>query len=155
MAVVLRGTELLLMKRTERSDDPWSGHVSLPGGRHEPDDAHLLATAIREAREELGIELLGARVLGSLPALHPFSSGPHGMEVTPYVFTAPLHLRAHTSAEAAAAFWLPLLEVRAGRFDSTLRHPQTSTIFPSWDFQGFIIWGLTMRIIRDLLERMP
>ena len=48
-----QGTEVLLMKRVERQGDPWSGQISLPGGRFEPEDPDLLATAIRETEEEL------------------------------------------------------------------------------------------------------
>src|SRR3954462_3287692 len=61
------GPRVLLMKRTEREGDPWSGHISLPGGGHHPTDGDLLATAIRETQEELGIDLAGARLLGNLP----------------------------------------------------------------------------------------
>jgi len=62
-------TCVLLMKRVERTGDPWSGHISLPGGGYHAEDADLLATAIRETREELGIDLTSARMLGHLPPL--------------------------------------------------------------------------------------
>ena len=108
MAVVLHGYDVLLMQRAERASDPWSGHVSLPGGRHEPEDPHLLATAIREAREELDIELAGAQLLGSLPTLHPLMAGPRGIEVTPYVFSIPqipeLRMSVHTEQEMTGRF---------------------------------------------------
>lgn len=80
------GPRVLLMKRAERVGDPWSGHISLPGGGYEPRDVDLLQTSIRETHEELGIDLSGARLLGKLPALHPRTSGPKGLEVTPFVF---------------------------------------------------------------------
>jgi 8-oxo-dGTP pyrophosphatase MutT (NUDIX family) len=128
--------------------------VSLPGGRHEAHDPHLLATAIREAREEVGIELSAAPVLGTLPTLLPYSSGPDGIEVTPYVFSAPSQVTLRTSDEAEAAFWLPLREVIAGTLDSTYEHTASARVFPSWRFQGYVVWGLTMRILRDLLERI-
>lgn len=154
VAVVLSGYDVLLMKRTERASDPWSGHVSLPGGRYEPGDGHLVTTAMREAKEELHLELSRDQLLGSLPSLHPLSAGPRGMEVTPFVFSVPERPLVRTSDEAAAVFWLPLSEVVAGRFDATYRHPQSSLEFPSWEFSGYTVWGLTMRVLRDLLERM-
>src|SRR5512143_2692083 len=61
------GPRVLLMKRVDREGDPWSGHISLPGGRHDKRDPDLLATAIRETHEELGIQLAGTRLLGNLP----------------------------------------------------------------------------------------
>ena len=77
---------VLLMKRTERAGDPWSGHISLPGGRHDRTDADLLATAIRETAR-------GARhrPRRRAPARQParavaVSAGPNGIEVTPFVF---------------------------------------------------------------------
>jgi 8-oxo-dGTP pyrophosphatase MutT (NUDIX family) len=154
VAVVLYERAVLLMKRTERENDPWSGHVSLPGGRHEPDDPHLLATAIRETHEELGLELGEASVLGRLPTLQPLSAGPKGIEVTPFVFEAVQSPSVHTSAEAEAVFWLPLDDVIAGRLDSTFTHQESKTTFPAWRYGEFTIWGLTMRILHDLLERM-
>ncbi len=154
VAVVLHGYDVLLMKRTERASDPWSGHVSLPGGRYEPGDGQLLTTAIREAREELAIELSTATLLGSLPALHPLSAGPRGMEVTPFVFAVSERPQVRTSAEAESVFWLPLLDVAAGRLDGTFLHRESSRSFPSWEYAGYTVWGLTMRIVGDLLQRL-
>src|ERR671920_2114796 len=57
---------ILLIRRADRSGDPWSGHMALPGGRREPGDTDLLATAIRETAEELGIELAHDDLAGHL-----------------------------------------------------------------------------------------
>src|SRR5579864_126013 len=48
---------VLLIRRAERADDPWSGHWSFPGGGREPEDPDLLHTALRELEEECGIRL--------------------------------------------------------------------------------------------------
>ena len=145
------GPRVLLMKRAERPGDPWSGHISLPGGRYESFDHDLHATAIRETHEELGIELAGARYLGQLPPLHPRTSGPTGIEVTPFVFLTEVAVEPVCGPEALAAFWLPLATAAAGTLDGTYTYPSSAMTFPSWNYDGHVIWGLTWRIIGDVL----
>ncbi len=145
------GPRVLLMKRADREGDPWSGHISLPGGRFEAFDPDLHATAIRETREEVGIALEGARYLGQLPSLHPSSAGPKGIEVTPFVFLTETALEPRLGPEALAAFWLPLATAGAGALDGTYTYPGSAMTFPSWHYEGHVIWGLTMRILADVL----
>jgi 8-oxo-dGTP pyrophosphatase MutT (NUDIX family) len=145
------GPRVLLMKRAERPGDPWSGHISLPGGRYETFDLDLHTTAIRETREEVGIELAGARYLGQLPPLQPRTSGPNGIEVTPFVFLTEVAVEPTCGPEALAAFWLPLETAAAGTLDGTYTYPDTAMTFPSWNYDGHVIWGLTWRIIGDVL----
>jgi 8-oxo-dGTP pyrophosphatase MutT (NUDIX family) len=155
VAVVLHGEpspRVLLMKRAERADDPWSGHISLPGGRYQASDGDLRVTAIRETREELGIDLDSARLLGNLAPLHPMSSGPTGIEVTPVVFATSAVLEPVCGPEAFAAFWLPLDLAASGSLDGTYQMPATQRTFPSWTYEGHVIWGLTRRILDNLLE---
>jgi 8-oxo-dGTP pyrophosphatase MutT (NUDIX family) len=154
VAIVLHdeaSPRVLLMKRAERIGDPWSGHISLPGGRYQASDGDLRVTAIRETREELGIDLDGARLLGNLPALHPRSAGPTGIEVTPYVFVTPVALEPVCGPEALSAFWLPIDLAVSGALDGT--HQMTESMsFPSWNYEGHVIWGLTRRVLDMLLE---
>jgi 8-oxo-dGTP pyrophosphatase MutT (NUDIX family) len=142
---------VLLMKRIERAGDPWSGHISLPGGGHDARDRDLLATAIRETEEELGLSLTGARLLGNLRALSPMSAGPNGIEVTPFVFVTEAALEPTPGPEAEAAFWLPLDLAASGALDETYTYPGTDRQFPSWRYEEYVIWGLTWRILGDLL----
>jgi 8-oxo-dGTP pyrophosphatase MutT (NUDIX family) len=145
------GPRVLLMKRIERAGDPWSGHISLPGGGYHASDASLLETAIRETHEELGIELLGARMLGSLAPLHPRASGPLGIEVTPFVFVTEPAPEPVCGPEAVSAFWLPLPLAASCSRDATYTYPSAQMSFPSWQYDGHVIWGLTWRILGDLL----
>src|SRR6186713_2279177 len=90
---------LLLVRRSEREGDPWSGHMALPGGHAHPEDADLLHTARRETLEEVGVDLAGAELLGQLDDVSPMRSS--DMAVRPFVFWAPFQQPATLSAEVA------------------------------------------------------
>jgi 8-oxo-dGTP pyrophosphatase MutT (NUDIX family) len=143
---------VLLMKRAERVGDPWSGHISLPGGRYQASDGDLRVTAIRETREELGIDLDGAELLGNLETVQPRSSGPNGVAVTPYVFVTRVALEPVCGPEALSAFWLPIDLALSGALDGSYHVPTSAVVFPSWTYDGHVIWGLTRRILDILLE---
>lgn len=145
------GPAVLLMKRADRDGDPWSGQVSLPGGRYEAADADLRTTAMREAEEELALALAtDARYLGRLEARR---AGPHQMEVSPYVFVTDRVPALRLGLEATATFWLPLTRCALGQLDSTYDWPgpPMKMTFPCWLWDGYTVWGLTMRILVDLL----
>jgi 8-oxo-dGTP pyrophosphatase MutT (NUDIX family) len=149
--------EVLLMLRAEHPDDRWSGHVSMPGGREEPGDPDLVATAVRETREELGVDLTYARLLGRLEPTRAVARGKIlPMTITPFVFhqlrDEPLVL----SAEAAAAFWLPLDEAASGRLDASYdyRLGPVKMRLPCWRHQGHVVWGLTYQMLKGLLEKV-
>src|SRR5215470_16570624 len=74
VALILRqhlgSAELLMIQRAIRRGDHWSGNLALPGGRRQVDDLCLLFTAIRETREEVGVDLAeGGEVLGHLETI--------------------------------------------------------------------------------------
>ena len=155
VAIVLDDDRVLLMVRATRESDPWSGHISLPGGGFHATDAHLQVTAMRETVEELGIALDTHRYLGRMAALHPFSSGPSGVEVTPFVFAVAGPVSLSLGPEAAAAFWFPLDRALRGELDGTheLVRAGTTMKFPCWRYGDHTIWGLTWRILTQLAER--
>ncbi len=143
---------VLLMKRAVRQGDPWSGHISLPGGGyHAHEDESLLETAIRETHEELGFRLTRDQLLGNLTALGPRNAGPMPIEVTPFVFRTELAPEVIVGPEALSAFWLPLDLALLGALDKPFVYPDSQLTFPSWDFEGHVIWGLTRRILDDLI----
>jgi 8-oxo-dGTP pyrophosphatase MutT (NUDIX family) len=155
VAVVLHerpALRVLLMKRIERVGDPWSGHISLPGGGYHASDGELRVTAIRETQEELGVDLTGATLLGSLEPLLPRISGPTGIEVTPFIFVSSAALEPVCGPEALAAFWLPLELAASGALDGTHTLPNTQINYPSWSYEGYVIWGLTRRILEIVIE---
>ena len=81
-----QGLEILLIRRAERADDPWSGQIALPGGRYDVGDRDLFATAVRETREETGVDLSAAERLGVLDDLYPRTPTLPPVVVRPFVF---------------------------------------------------------------------
>ena len=159
VAIVLRNAgdgviELLLIKRSEREDDPWSGHIALPGGRQDATDATLQDTAVRETREETGIDLArDGLVLGTLDELRPRSAMLPSIIVTPFVAVVRADVTIEMSDEVASTFWVPLpsladpltaVEAEVTARGSTWR-------VPSYQLGGHTVWGMTERILRNLL----
>jgi len=147
--------EVLLMRRIVRSDDPWSGQVSLPGGSAKDIDRDLVATAVRETQEEVEVDLEScARLVGHLDPIRPV---PRGLKlplfITPLVFFQTSTASPAPGDEAQRVFWFPLGRAAAGELDSsyTWKIGPTSRDFPCWRFDGEVVWGLTHRILVELL----
>jgi 8-oxo-dGTP pyrophosphatase MutT (NUDIX family) len=147
---------VLLIRRAEREGDPWSGHMALPGGRREPEDADLVETAIRETLEEVGLRLARADLLGSLDDVVPRTPVLPPIAVRPFVFGVEERPVLTPNPEVAAARWVHL---------DHLLHPETyhsarldirgePRDFPAYRVEESIVWGMTERILTALLGQL-
>ena len=148
--------ELLMIKRAEMERDPWSGHVACPGGRRDPGDRDLAHTAIRETWEETGIDL-GAvgRIIGTLDDISPRTPVLPPIVIRPFVAVVPSAVEIVQSSEVAAAFWVPLaaLRERAAWGRSVVNVRGDAREVESFTHGDYMVWGLTERVLRQLLER--
>jgi 8-oxo-dGTP pyrophosphatase MutT (NUDIX family) len=160
VALVLRAgpggePELLLIKRAEHEMDPWSGHVALPGGRHEPHDATLAETAVRETREETGLDVArGGRILGTLDEISPRTPVLPRIVVRPYVVALGGSTEVTPSEEVAAAFWVPLAALREERgwSEATIVVRGQERRVPCFEYGEYLVWGLTERVLRQFIS---
>lgn len=146
--------ELLFIKRAVVARDPWSGHIAFPGGRHDISDASLEHTAIRETREEVAIDVgRYGRVLGQLDDLAPRSPALPPIIVRPFVAVVPASLDIVRNVEVADAFWAPVSELAslAAKAEHELLINGTSSRFPAYAVGEHVVWGLTERIVTQLL----
>jgi 8-oxo-dGTP pyrophosphatase MutT (NUDIX family) len=150
-----QGLEVLLIRRAVRAGDPWSGHIGLPGGRREPGDAGLLETAIRETREEIGVSLPAASLLGALDDLKPDVPSRPPLMIRPFVFGLAERPGASTSAEVDASYWIAVESLHAARTSTKVSIREQAVEVPCFKVsslpEGLVVWGLTYRILGGLL----
>jgi 8-oxo-dGTP pyrophosphatase MutT (NUDIX family) len=160
VAAILRerrgGAELLFIRRAEHPRDPWSGQMGLPGGRVEPADASPLDAAVRETREEIGLDLAAlGRPLGRLSEVRthlPLGSVPHS--VVPFAFSVGGDPPLAPNEEVQEALWVPLafLADERNRSSFTWVRRGLPLPMPCIRYEGRVIWGLTLRIVDELLS---
>jgi 8-oxo-dGTP pyrophosphatase MutT (NUDIX family) len=127
-----------------------AGQVAFPGGRADPEDADAIATALREAEEEVGLDPASAEVLALLPDLYiPVSS----FVVTPVLawwrHPHPVHPR--QPAEVAHVARLPISELVDPENRIRVRH-RSGWIGPAFQVRGMLVWGFTAGVISTLLD---
>ncbi|MBA3981786.1 MAG: CoA pyrophosphatase [Alcanivorax sp.] len=128
-----------------------AGEVAFPGGKRDPGDEDLLATALRESLEEVGLTRHDVQVLGQLSPL----PSRYGMKVTPFVGVVDPDVRLVAEpGEIASIFRVPLhffLEATPD-MSSPIDFFGRKLCIPSYYYEDKRIWGLTAFMILDLLN---
>ncbi len=142
------GPTMLLTERTAHLNDH-AGQVSFPGGSSEPEDIDAVATALRESKEEIGLDRSHVEVIGRLPDYPTIT----GFNVVPIVaLVLPPFTLTLDAFEVAEAFEVPLdflfdpanHERREIAMDGVVRH------FLAMPYGSHFIWGATASMLRNL-----
>jgi 8-oxo-dGTP pyrophosphatase MutT (NUDIX family) len=143
------GPDVLLTERasTLRSH---AGQVSFPGGRCDPTDVDVVATALREAEEETGLEPPGVVPLALLPELF---IPPSGYLVTPVLahWADPTAVHPVDPGETAAVVRVPLSALADPACRVQVRHPSGFT-GPAFLVAGLLVWGFTAGLLSAVLR---
>lgn len=151
-APVARDLDVLLQRRSSTLSSH-AGQVSFPGGRRDAEDDDLIATALREAQEETGLDPSGVEVLATLPEL-PLAVT--NFRVTPVLgwWRTPTEVAAVDHAETVEVFRVPVAHLLdpANRFTTVRRYGAHTFRGPAFDVDGTVVWGFTAMVL-DLLFR--
>lgn len=128
-----------------------SGQVAYPGGKRDPGDLSLAATALRETHEEIGLPPDQVEIISPLGQV----MSRHGILVTPYVGVVPEeHPLEPNPGEIDSVFRVPLsffLEDRRERTDALPFQNQTIHV-PCYRWERYQIWGLSAVVLVDFLN---
>jgi len=140
-------THTILIERTQDAG-PHSGQIAFPGGKHENNDSSLIATAIREANEELGINGNITEVLGHLsPVNIPVS----GFSVLPVIACLPERPKLIPNPEEVKSVLMPdLLNLLSNKAEGNIMVRNINLHVPFYSFNNTRIWGATAMVLSEL-----
>lgn len=155
VSIIIRDRSLpsvLLIKRAERAEDPWSGQIAFPGGKARPEDRTARDTAVRETREEVGIDLDSVgRFLGygEVSTTHTGT-----MDVVPSVFELKGEVNVKPNGEVSSYRWVSLDDMLSPASRSIYRLERQGEVvqLPAYRVGDYVVWGLTHRIISSMLK---
>jgi 8-oxo-dGTP pyrophosphatase MutT (NUDIX family) len=139
---------------TKRRDDlrRHPGEISFPGGRYDEGERDLIATALREAEEEIGLPADAVEIVG---ALQPTPTIATGYAVYPFVgLIEPGHSWTPSAREVAEVIELPLRGLLAGYGRRRLVRRGLPIRTDTYVVEDYLIWGATARILADLFDRI-
>lgn len=158
------GLEVLLIRRAERANDPWSGHMAFPGGRYDERDLDVRTTAVRETLEEIGLDLdVHGTLVGRLDDIVPGSSRGlmTGLVVSSFVWWLDrMPELVPNGVEVDELHWAPIVPMLRGQRDTTYPYEWRGQ---AMQFPGFrvghgdterVVWGMTHRLLQTLFARL-
>jgi 8-oxo-dGTP pyrophosphatase MutT (NUDIX family) len=145
---------LLLVRRSEREGDPWSGHMALPGGHAHASDESLEYTARRETLEEVGVDLGRAELLGRLDDVTPMRTSE--LSVRPFVFWSSTRPAVTLSDEVAEVVWVSLQALAGDALKSTQDVTVRGSVLrvPAYLIGDRVVWGMTFSLLQRFLSEL-
>lgn len=150
--VIIYGTEpKVLMIEKSKKLNIHAGEIAFPGGKWIEDDNDLLETAIRETREEIGLNVSRKNIIGQFENVVTLNSG-----FTIYSFLSILNdiTQLKTNSEVKSVLHIPLIPLLETLSDD--QDPNHKSIQEMYEFsyKNKVVWGASARILKHLVNRL-
>lgn len=126
-----------------------SGQISLPGGKPEKGDAHLIATALRETEEEIGISPQKIQVIGQLSNIYISASHFNVQPMVGVLHHMPRFIPNQREVVDILHMPLSLISDKDYQKEMEMSFPSYGFISPYYDLNGEVVWGATAMIISE------
>ena len=147
------GVELLFIERARRPGDHWSGDMAFPGGRRQAEDVDIAATAAREVREEIGVELPPP-----MARLDDYDARtgrrPWPLLVSLFAYRLPDMPAMRLNHEVESVVWTSLDRLTDPQAATRHRFPRAGThvVMPAVALDERVVWGMTYTMLSGFLD---
>jgi 8-oxo-dGTP pyrophosphatase MutT (NUDIX family) len=145
---------MLFIERARNQNDPWSGQIAFPGGNRDPEDDDVLSTAIRETREEVGIQLDQSSLIGRIDDQQGRSNNQAiPLVISCFVFQLDPIQHSTNNHEVADSFWVDLDHLVNPDHLIEYQTPYSDKPYPGVQLDSErVLWGLTYRFVEMFME---
>lgn len=153
MALTREDVPRLILTRRAQHMNSHAGEVAFPGGKCDSSDASIIATALREAHEEIALEPSRVQVVGELGI---FTSR-IGMKVKPIIgLLDEMPTLTANPDEIESIFTVPLdvFLNQKPSYDHKVKYMGINIPVPSFNHEGYVIWGLTGYMIVEFMRQV-
>lgn len=138
---------VILCKRSSKVSNH-AGQISFPGGIYKDEDNDLLGTALRECKEEIGLEVKREHVIGYMDTVNTFSSN---FIILPFIAALDYIKALKPNSEVDEVIDAPLHELLTNMYEDK-EHYNYATDAYKFVYKGYTVWGATARILKALRD---
>ncbi len=147
--IILCGKDpYVIMTERPKTMHHHAGEISFPGGMWEKDDADLLATALRETEEEMGVKIPRNQVIGQLRPVTTLNSG---FTIYPFITIQEKALLIKPSSEIESILKIPIIPLLKTMGDDNDPTHKSIEEMHTFKFQNYLIWGASARMLRQIV----
>jgi 8-oxo-dGTP pyrophosphatase MutT (NUDIX family) len=151
LVVIYGESPLVVMTEKPKHMKFHAGEISFPGGKLDSSDSNLLETALRETREELGLDIKPEQVIGQLKPVITLNSR---FTILPFVSVLDKIPPLSANAEVEKIFHIPLEDfLKTMSNDPDPTHNLIQEMY-TFEFQGKIVWGASARVLKQIADSL-